>query len=79
MALELASQDVRVNCVCPGATETPMIGGDAEEYAKSSPSRKIVQPSDIANAVVYLTSPAGRMVRGIQLLVDGGETAGFQG
>ena len=37
-----------------------------------------VQPSDVANAVVFLTSPAGSMVRGVELLVDGGETAGFQ-
>ena len=78
MSLELASYDVRVNCVCPGATNTPMVAGSAEEYAQCSPSRELVQPVDVANAVLYLTSPAGRMVRGIELLVDGGECAGFQ-
>eukprot|EP00434_Breviolum_minutum_P013735 symbB.v1.2.012112.t1/scaffold830.1/size159233/5 len=72
MALEYAKHNVRVNCVCPGATETPMIADNAKEYAKSSPSRELVQPLDIANAVLYLTSPAGRMIRGIELLVDGG-------
>ena len=77
MALEYAKHNVRVNCVCPGATETPMIADNAEEYAKCSPSRELVQPLDVANAVLYLTSPAGRMIRGIELLVDGGETAGF--
>lgn len=77
MALEYAKHNVRVNCVCPGATETPMIADNAKEYAKSSPSRELVQPLDIANAVLYLTSPAGRMIRGIELLVDGGEIAGF--
>ena len=55
-----------------------MVAGSAEEYAQCSPSRELVQSVDVANAVLYLTSPAGRMVRGIELLVDGGECAGFQ-
>ena len=78
MALELAARNVRVNCVCPGATNTPMLGEDAATYANDSPSKELVEPSDVANAVVFLTSPAGRMVRGVELLVDGGETAGFK-
>ena len=79
MALELAPQQIRVNCVCPGATNTPMLGDQetAAKYAQSSPSKVLVQPEDVANAVVYLTSPAGRMVRGVELLIDGAETAGF--
>lgn len=78
MALELAEKNVRVNCICPGATATPMLGApsDFAAYASKSPSRELVQPQDVANAVVYLTSPAGRMVRGAAWLVDGGETAG---
>eukprot|EP00927_Polykrikos_kofoidii_P073292 TRINITY_DN69339_c0_g1_i1.p1 TRINITY_DN69339_c0_g1~~TRINITY_DN69339_c0_g1_i1.p1 ORF type:complete len:283 (-),score=35.94 TRINITY_DN69339_c0_g1_i1:128-892(-) len=78
LALELAPKNVRVNCICPGACETPMLGGpnEAAEYAQKSPSKELVQPADVANAAVYLTSPAGRMVRGVALLVDGGETAG---
>lgn len=55
-----------------------MLGEDAATYAKDSPSKELVEPSDVANAVVFLTSPAGRMVRGVELLVDGGETAGFK-
>ena len=80
MALELAPQQVRVNCICPGATNTSMLGDQeaAARYAQSSPSRVLVQPEDVANAAVYLTSPAGRMVRGVELLVDGAETAGFK-
>lgn len=78
MALELAKDHVRVNCVCPGATQTPMIGDAWEDYAKSSPSKELVQPEDVANAVLYLTSPAGRMVKGVELVVDGGEVAGFR-
>lgn len=78
LALELAPKNVRVNCICPGATQTPMLGGpeEASAYAEKSPSKELVQPQDIATAVVFLTSPAGRMVRGATWLVDGGETAG---
>jgi len=78
LALELASKNVRVNCICPGATETPMLGGpeSCAEYAAKSPSKALVQPADVASTAVYLTSPAGRMVRGAAWLVDGGETAG---
>ena len=77
MALELAESNVRVNCICPGATQTPMLGeAEVASYTAKSPSGELVQPVDVANACVYLSSPAGRMVRGAAWLIDGGETAG---
>ncbi|MCA3077366.1 MAG: SDR family oxidoreductase [Rhodocyclaceae bacterium] len=81
MAVELAPRDIRVNSVAPTFIETamtkPMLDNpDFLGFVKSMiPMGRIGQPEDVAAAVLYLASPASRMVTGTSLLVDGGWTA----
>lgn len=81
MAVELAPRGIRVNAVAPTFIETtmtkPMLENpDFMAFVKSMiPMGKVGQPSDVANAVVYLASDAAAMVTGHSLLVDGGWTA----
>jgi len=77
-AYELAPDHIRVNAVCPGPTATAFGGGQlpsAERKAqrgKKIPLGRMVEPEDIADAVLFLASDASRMVTGIALDVDGG-------
>jgi NAD(P)-dependent dehydrogenase (short-subunit alcohol dehydrogenase family) len=85
-ALEYARRGIRVNAVCPGWTETPMVmeGGtapasDPEVYAAISslaPMKRLAMPIEIASAVAWLCSDAASFVTGHPLVVDGGVTAG---
>jgi len=81
MAVELAPQKIRVNSVAPTFIETPMTkpmlkNPEFKEFVyRMIPMQKMGQPSDVANAVLYLASPASGMVTGHSLLVDGGWTA----
>jgi 3alpha(or 20beta)-hydroxysteroid dehydrogenase len=80
-ALELAASGVRVNCVCPGAVDTPMLrlGSDDPSVlgpiANQVPQRKVAQPSQIAEAVLFLISDESRYVTGTDLVIDGGLSA----
>jgi meso-butanediol dehydrogenase/(S,S)-butanediol dehydrogenase/diacetyl reductase len=82
LALELASRGVRVNCVCPGGVETPLITGAFESIPPDA-ERKLmarldsvipglVAPREVAEAIAYLASDAARMITGTALLLDGG-------
>ncbi len=77
LALEFAPA-IRVNCVCPGAMDTPMLDGlPPERYAVIAASyalKRIGAPSEIADAVLYLTSQESSYVTGIALAVDGGRS-----
>jgi 3-oxoacyl-[acyl-carrier protein] reductase len=69
--------DVRVNCVAPGLTRTPMgvdaLGGQGADYAETRLlARRIAEPVEIARAVVFLASPAASFVYGATLDVNGG-------
>ena len=82
-AYELGRYGINVNCVAPGATDTDMLKGEmtTEEYAKFLNDRRnksslatIVQPQDVASAVLFFASDNSRSITGRTLLVDGGRT-----
>jgi NAD(P)-dependent dehydrogenase (short-subunit alcohol dehydrogenase family) len=76
MAMDYAMQKIRVNCICPGPTRTPMVDTstpDRLEYYKTRvPIGRIGEPEDIARAALYLASDDGSMVTAAVLPVDGG-------
>lgn len=86
MALDHGSQNIRVNCICPGDIETPMIRNEAKqlgqpieqflEEAAQRPLKRIGKPEEIAQAALYLASDASSFVTGTSLVVDGGGLAG---
>lgn len=79
-AKELASKQIRVNCVCPGHINTPMndhlafTKEDLDNYRKTIPLQRFGEPQDVAFATVYLLSDAASWVTGSTLKVDGGTT-----
>jgi NAD(P)-dependent dehydrogenase (short-subunit alcohol dehydrogenase family) len=85
MAIDHGKQNIRVNAICPGDTDTPMLRneawqlGEAEEkfLAESAqrPLGRYAQPIEIAQAVLYLASEASSYVTGAALVVDGGGLA----
>lgn len=84
-ALELASRQVRVNCLCPGIVDTPMIGkslgGTATDEVKAmmattNPFGRLVEPFEVAELAVFLASDRSAMLSGQAIAVDGGMTAG---
>ena len=76
MALDHASEGIRVNCICPGPTETPMVPITSPEQRAQLENRiplgRVGQPEDIAEAALYLASDAASYVTGAILAVDGG-------
>jgi NAD(P)-dependent dehydrogenase (short-subunit alcohol dehydrogenase family) len=82
MALDYASQNIRVNCICPGFVETPLLkkilGTEAEFQAlvDMHPMGRLGRPIETAYAAVYLASDEAAFTTGIALPVDGGYTAG---
>ena len=84
MAFELAP-DVRVNAVCPGSTMTDMLTGQADdpntealsfqELIDYAPMKRIAEPQEIADGILYLANPASKFVTGAMLSIDGGATA----
>jgi NAD(P)-dependent dehydrogenase (short-subunit alcohol dehydrogenase family) len=81
-ALEYAPRGIRINAVCPGAVDTPMVSamletqGDAlQEILREQPIGRLGQASEIAAAVLWLCSPGASFVIGAAVPVDGGFTA----
>ena len=82
MALDYAAQRIRVNCVCPGFTRTPLADALLRDPEKERrlvnmhPLGRLGEPEDIANAVVFLASDLASWITGQALAVDGGFSAG---
>jgi NAD(P)-dependent dehydrogenase (short-subunit alcohol dehydrogenase family) len=81
-ALEYATQNIRVNAVCPGVIQTPMIErfvkGDPDAraaLAAGEPMARVGMPEEIASAVLWLSGPGASFATGHALMVDGGWVA----
>lgn len=82
MAVDMASRNIRVNCICPGTVETPMIKSIIE--LDSDPARlrnildrmhplgRMAQPSEIGEVVAFLVSDRASFMTGSIITVDGG-------
>jgi NAD(P)-dependent dehydrogenase (short-subunit alcohol dehydrogenase family) len=85
MAIDHGPQNIRVNCICPGDTDTPMLRNEAKQLGQAEdafmveaaerPLNRCAQPIEIARSVLYLVSDAASYVTGAVLAVDGGGTA----
>jgi NAD(P)-dependent dehydrogenase (short-subunit alcohol dehydrogenase family) len=86
MAIDHGAQKIRVNCICPGDTDTDMLRSEARQLgvaeemflraAADRPLQRVGTPQEIAQAVLYLASDAASFVTGSVLVVDGGGLAG---
>jgi|SRR5450755_1514103 NAD(P)-dependent dehydrogenase (short-subunit alcohol dehydrogenase family) len=86
MAIDHGPQNIRVNCICPGDTDTAMLRNEAQQLGESDhkflveatkrPLGRVGKPDEIAQAALYLASDASSFVTGTALVVDGGGLAG---
>lgn len=78
IALEQIQYGIRINIVSPGAVDTPMLSrifsNQMERLKKSQPIKRLAQPEEIAEAIMWLTSEKSSFVVGHNLVVDGGRT-----
>jgi NAD(P)-dependent dehydrogenase (short-subunit alcohol dehydrogenase family) len=87
MALDFAKSNIRVNCICPGAIETPMLSASLEsaqdpKAARASlvqkhPLRRTGTPDEIAQATLFLATDDSSFITGATIPVDGGILAGW--
>jgi len=80
-AIEYAARNIRVNCVCPGAIDTPLlrpsmsVPGFAEGTLAAIPMRRLGKPEEMAGVVMFLASDLASYVTGAAVVADGGLTA----
>lgn len=85
LAAELAPSGIRVNAVCPGETDTPMLRdefaraldpvAERRRHERSIPLGRLAAPPEIASAVIHLLSEESRYMTGATLVIDGGRTS----
>jgi meso-butanediol dehydrogenase / (S,S)-butanediol dehydrogenase / diacetyl reductase len=86
MAKDHARAGLRVNAICPGDVDTPMLAAEAEmldedldefiaDAAEESPNGRIAEPGEVASLVLYLASDAARHITGTTVSIDGGAGA----
>jgi len=86
MALDHAAEGIRVNAVCPGDVDTPMLVAEAvhdgltheqalEKYGRDSPSGRVTRSEEVAALVLYLASDQAAQITGAAIPIDGGNTA----
>lgn len=87
MALDHAAEGIRVNALCPGAVDTPMLLSGHDKTGRSAddvfaaniagiPEGRIPSPDEIAKSMVFLASDASSHITGVALAIDGGYVAG---
>jgi len=86
MAIDHGPQNIRVNCICPGDTDTGMLREEAQQLGEENnrflaeaakrPLGRVGTPKEIAQTALYLASDASSFVTGTALVVDGGGLAG---
>ncbi|MEN0140167.1 MAG: SDR family oxidoreductase [Rhodococcus sp. (in: high G+C Gram-positive bacteria)] len=81
LAFELAQEGIRVNCVAPGSTQTPLARQAQNPAAQRAilqaiPLRRYAEPSEIAEVIVFLAGPASSFVTGQTWTADGGQSSG---
>jgi NAD(P)-dependent dehydrogenase (short-subunit alcohol dehydrogenase family) len=85
MAIDYGKHKIRVNCICPGDVDTPMLhsecaqlGEDTKTFMREAANRPLARvgtPDDVAMAALFLASPMSSWITGIALVVDGGGLA----
>ena len=89
MALDHASDNIRVNSICPGSVDTPMLRTSANLFSPDNPTEaiqdwgklhalgRVAQPDEIAQATLFLASDAASFITGATIVADGGLTIGL--
>jgi NAD(P)-dependent dehydrogenase (short-subunit alcohol dehydrogenase family) len=80
VAMEYADKNIRVNCICPGIIETPMVdrvmgNRPREGVVKAEPIGRLGKPEDIANAALFLACDESSFATGAPFIIDGGYVA----
>lgn len=85
MAIDHAAQNIRVNCICPGSVDTPLLEKEMEDlggvdkmrplFAARHPLNRICSPEEVARTVLFLASDDSSFTTGVALPVDGGRSA----
>jgi len=84
VALEYGRKNIRANCICPGAVDTPMLGLLAQvsprsraDLAAQHALGRILRPEEIANVALFLASDESSAITGAAIVADGGLTCGL--